>query len=118
MKKLIALEEAAIFALVLFVYPALNLSWWWFIGFLLVPDLSMTGYLIDARRGAWFYNLAHHRAVAIAIGASGYYLHNDWIMFTALILFAHATLDRVFGYGLKYESGFRFTHLGEIGHKS
>ncbi|HZJ19645.1 MAG TPA: DUF4260 family protein [Pricia sp.] len=24
-------------------------------------------------------------------------------------------MDRIFGYGLKYNKGFKFTHLGEIG---
>lgn len=29
--------------------------------------------------------------------------------------FPHAAMDRIFGYGLKYEKGFKYTHLGEIG---
>ena len=28
---------------------------------------------------------------------------------------SHASFDRVFGYGLKYEDAFRHTHLGMIG---
>lgn len=32
-----------------------------------------------------------------------------------MILFAHASLDRVFGYGLKYADGFSHTHMGDIG---
>ena len=31
------------------------------------------------------------------------------------ILFIHIAMDRIFGYGLKFEKGFKFTHLGEIG---
>jgi hypothetical protein len=37
--------------------------------------------------------------------------------FEGLILFSHSAMDRMLGYGLKYESGFKFTHLGEIGQK-
>ena len=33
----------------------------------------------------------------------------------ALVWFAHIGLDRALGYGLKYDAGFRFTHLGRIG---
>jgi hypothetical protein len=36
----------------------------------------------------------------------------------ALIWLAHAGFDRALGYGLKYASGFRDTHLGRIGHRS
>jgi len=32
-----------------------------------------------------------------------------------IILFSHASMDRIMGYGLKYDKGFKYTHLGEIG---
>jgi hypothetical protein len=32
-----------------------------------------------------------------------------------VIMFSHAAFDRLLGYGLKYEEGFKFTHLGAIG---
>jgi hypothetical protein len=31
------------------------------------------------------------------------------------ILLSHSAMDRMFGYGLKHESGFKNTHLGIIG---
>ena len=33
----------------------------------------------------------------------------------ALIWLAHCGIDRALGYGLKYQAGFGFTHLGRIG---
>ncbi|HTQ29041.1 MAG TPA: DUF4260 family protein [Puia sp.] len=30
-------------------------------------------------------------------------------------MFVHASLDRVFGYGLKYAQGFKYTYLGVPG---
>ncbi len=33
-------------------------------------------------------------------------------------LFAHSSMDRMLGYGLKYEDSFGNTHLGMIGKKS
>lgn len=39
----------------------------------------------------------------------------ECLQLAGIILFAHAAFDRILGYGLKYERGFKFTHLGEIG---
>ena len=33
----------------------------------------------------------------------------------ALVWAAHIGLDRTLGYGLKYDEGFGFTHLGRVG---
>lgn len=98
-----------------FAFTFLNLSWWWFAGCILLPDVGMVGYLHNSRTGAFTYNLFHHKAVALAIVLSGYLLHNTWIVFAGVILFTHSSMDRMLGYGLKYQRGFKFTHLGEIG---
>jgi hypothetical protein len=89
-----------------------------FIAFILLPDISMVGYALNPRAGAFSYNFFHHKGVAVAIGLIGFNLDSLWLEFTGLILFAHASMDRMLGYGLKYEQGFRYTHLGEIGHPS
>jgi hypothetical protein len=39
----------------------------------------------------------------------------QWLQLVGLILLGHSSLDRVFGYGLKYADSFRHTHLGWIG---
>lgn len=117
MKKLIQLEEFVMFLATLVLFDFLGLSWWWFVGCILLPDFSMIGYLHSARTGAWLYNIIHHRALAVAIGLVGYFAGNIAIEFAGLILFSHATMDRMLGYGLKYERGFKFTHLGEAGKK-
>jgi hypothetical protein len=115
MNNLLKTEEALIFLACILFFPYFDLSWWWFIGFILLPDASMIGYLINSKVGAYTYNLVHHRGLAIAIAFVGYYLAEPWILFAGYILFTHASMDRIFGYGLKYEKGFKFTHLGEIG---
>lgn len=117
MKKLIQLEEVALFATTLYLFTYFNLSWWWFMGCILLPDVSMVGYLHNARTGAWLYNIFHHRALAILILAIGFFFQLPWVLFTGFILFSHATMDRMVGYGLKFETGFAFTHLGEIGNQ-
>jgi len=115
MNSLLKSEEAFIFLASLFAFTFLDISWWWFVGCLLLPDISMVGYLHNTKTGAWLYNFFHHRGIALLVAFSGYQMHNNWIIFAGLILFAHASMDRMFGYGLKYEKGFKFTHLGEIG---
>lgn len=108
-------EELALFATTLYLYTYFNLSWWWFAGCILLPDISMAGYLRNAKTGAWIYNIFHHRAMALVVLAFGFFSSAYWITFAGFILFSHATLDRIFGYGLKQESGFQHTHLGKIG---
>jgi hypothetical protein len=115
MKNLLKLEEAAMLVFGMYLFTLLGYQWWWFAILILAPDLSMLGYLGGNVIGAWIYNLFHHRGVAIGIYLLGLYLNNQLLQFAGIILFSHCCMDRLFGYGLKYEKGFRFTHLGEIG---
>ena len=115
MRSLIKLEELLMLLASLFAFTFLDLSWWWFVGFILAPDISMIGYLVNSKVGAWCYNFFHHRGIALVVAITGYVMTNNWIIFAGIILFGHASLDRMLGYGLKYEKGFKFTHLGEIG---
>ncbi|MGH2582086.1 MAG: DUF4260 domain-containing protein [Anaerolineales bacterium] len=116
MRNLLKLEEAAIFAGTLIAfYGAFPGPWWVFLLLLLTPDLGMLGYLGGPRLGALTYNLVHHRGIAVAIYFLGVYLENPLVIWIGLIIFLHSTLDRVFGYGLKYPDSFQNTHLGPIG---
>lgn len=115
MKTIIKLEELGLFILGIYFFSQLNYAWWWFLVLILVPDFSMIGYVFGDKFGALCYNMAHHRGIAIAVYLIGIYFSNTAIQISGVILFAHSSMDRLFGYGLKYDSGFKFTHLGEIG---
>lgn len=115
MKTLIQLEEAAMLALGIYLFSLLPYAWWWFPALLLVPDFAMIGYVLGNKAGAWCYNIVHHKAIAITVYVSGLYIQHDGLQLAGIILFSHSSMDRLFGYGLKYEKGFKFTHLGEIG---
>ena len=115
MKYLLKLEEVAIFLFCIFLFSLLPLPWWWFVVFLLLPDISMIGYVFNPKVGAFTYNLLHHRLVATLIAIYAIIIGNEYWQFAAIILFAHISLDRVFGYGLKYSDSFNNTHLGKIG---
>ena len=115
MKATLKIEEAAQFVLGIFLFSQLDYAWWWFPVLLLTPDVGMIGYLKDAKMGALTYNLFHHKAVAITLGLTGFYLDNSVLILIGVILFSHASMDRIFGYGLKYPDSFKNTHLGSIG---
>lgn len=115
MKKLLNLEEIAQFLLGIFLFSRLDFTWWWFPALILVPDFSMLGYLINPKIGAWMYNFFHHKLLAVVVFVLGYYIDNQTIALAGTILFAHSAMDRIFGYGLKYEDAFSNTHLGKIG---
>ncbi len=115
MKKLLKLEELLMFALGVYLYTLLPYPWWLFPALILAPDIGMLGYLVNNRVGAHTYNFFHHKGLAILIYLAASYLSIPLWQLLGIILFAHAALDRVFGYGLKYVSGFTHTHLGDIG---
>ena len=115
MKTILKLEAAALFVLGIFLSNRLNFDWWWFLALILAPDLSMIGYLFGNKSGAFLYNVFHHKGIALLIYALGYYLSIENIQLAGIILFSHLAMDRILGYGLKYEKGFKYTHLGEIG---
>jgi len=115
MKTTLKIEELAQFILGIFLFSQLNFAWWWFPALLLAPDIGMLGYLISTKFGAFTYNLFHHKAIAIAVGLMGFYISNQPLILIGVILFSHASFDRIFGYGLKYNDSFKNTHLGKIG---
>lgn len=115
MKTTLKLEELGMLLLGLFLFSSLNYSWWFFLALFFVPDIGMLGYLFGNRAGALVYNIFHHKGIAIVLYLTGFYLDTSIMQLSGVVLFSHASFDRMLGYGLKYENGFRFTHLGEIG---
>jgi len=109
------LEEIAIFFFCIFLFNKLDYAWWWFPTLLLLPDIGMFGYLINSKIGAFTYNLLHHRFMASIVAFYALSYGEDIWKLTAIILFAHISLDRLLGYGLKYNDSFSNTHLGRIG---
>lgn len=116
MKTIIKLEEAAITAISIYFLTQYNLGlpfWTWVILFF-SPDISMLGYLAGARAGAYTYNLFHHRGIALLVIAVGLITSENTIISIGILLFAHSSLDRMLGFGLKFTDGFKHTHLGSL----
>jgi hypothetical protein len=87
----------------------------WLIPLLLAVDVSMAGYLAGPRLGAICYNLAHNWATGLAVLGSGVALGSMPLLLAGAVLVAHVGFDRLAGYGLKYPTAFRDTHLGRLG---
>ncbi len=108
-------EAIVLFVAGVLLYLQLNGHPLWLLPFLLVPDLSMSGYVRGPRLGAVTYNLAHNLATALGVLAIGWFGAIAPLALAGAILVAHVGMDRSLGYGLKLPTDFRDTHLGRIG---
>jgi len=111
---LIRLEGLAVFIGVIAVYAHLSGSALLFIALLFVPDVSMIGYLRDTRLGAITYNVVHTYAVPLVLLGAAFAVEWDLGVLLALIWLAHIGMDRTVGYGLKYVTDFKDTHLNRV----
>src|ERR1700742_4442301 len=111
---LLHLEEAVLLVLTLFAYQHLHASWLLFAILFLTPDIFMLGYILNTRIGAATYNLVHTLTLPLALLLASYIEHWPLTTAIALIWTAHIALDRLLGYGLKYPTYFKDTHLQHI----
>ncbi len=108
-------EGAATLAAGLAGFLLLGLPWWSFLLLLIVPDVSMGGYLRGPRLGAILYNVVHDLATGLAVAGLGLAIGSVPVAAAEAILVAHSGMDRMMGYGLKFPTSFQDTHLGRIG---
>jgi Domain of unknown function (DUF4260) len=114
-RTLLRLEGLALFAGMSLLYGLWGGPWWLYVVLFLAPDLSFLAYLAGPKIGAWVYNAAHSEIVPIVMLTAGFGFAPPLLLSAALIWLAHIGADRALGYGLKYQTGFGFTHLGRIG---
>ena len=113
-KLLLRIEGAAVLCGACALFHLLHGSWLWFGLLFLATDFSMVGYLFDKKLGASIYNFAHTYTTPIALLLLLSFfgrLSEAWL---ALIWVAHIGFDRLLGYGLKYETAFKDTHLQRV----
>ena len=111
---LLHLEGGAILGLTLYFYHSRHYPWWLFAVLFLVPDLFMLGYLRDAKWGSAAYNLVHTLTVPLLLLTGSLAAAAPQGISYALIWLAHIGFDRMLGYGLKYPTFFRDTHLQHV----
>jgi hypothetical protein len=111
---LLRVEGVALLSLSVLLYRVNGGSWWLFGVLLLAPDLSMLGYLAGPKVGAAIYNAFHTYGIPAVVGALGMIFASPVAIAVALIWFAHIGMDRTVGYGLKYPTSFKDTHLQRV----
>lgn len=114
MKLALHAEGLALLVAAVVAYYLMGGRWWLFALLLFVPDVFMLGYLVDKRVGALVYNAGH--TVTVPLVLIGLSLVFGWTLGSAIgvIWLAHIGLDRTMGYGLKYATGFKDTHLQRV----
>ena len=113
-KILLHIEGLAVLLFSIYFYADSQFSWVLFIVLLFAPDVSMLGYLISNKAGAILYNLMHTYSLAIFVIICGLLLSSEFVVAIGLILTSHIGMDRMIGYGLKYPTHFKETHLDRV----
>lgn len=109
------LEGLVFLVVAIWIFSDSGQSWWLFGLLLLVPDLSMAGYLANPGLGATIYNLGHALLGPAVLFGWGVAAASSVPIALGAVWMAHIGVDRLAGYGLKYADGFHHTHLGTIG---
>ncbi|MEO3679011.1 DUF4260 domain-containing protein [Rheinheimera fenheensis] len=113
-KRILQLEGALVLFMSILLFKDSSYSWWLFAGLFFLPDALLLGYLLSSVVGANLYNLSHSYSIPLLLGAL-LLRQSPQHLPLVLIWTAHIGFDRMLGYGLKLQKGFRFTHLGVIG---
>ena len=108
---ILRLEGLAVLGLTIVFYQMLDASWLLFALLFLTPDLSFLAYLHNTRTGTLAYNAVHTYIGPLLVGGASFVLQRELGVAIALIWLAHIGLDRLLGYGLKFPSAFKDTHL-------
>lgn len=107
-------EGLTLLAAALLLYSATHQPWWLVPAVILLPDLFMLGYMGGNRLGAAVYNAGHSYPLPALMSLSGLAGHHPLVLGLGLLWLAHIGMDRLAGYGLKYDSGFQLTHLSDL----
>ena len=111
---LLRAEGLAVVVAALTAYFYADYPWWLLLVLGLAPDVSMIGFVASPRAGTAAYNAAHTYVVPVLLAALGVVAEADLAIQIALIWATHIGVDRTIGYGLKYPSGFKDTHLHRV----
>ena len=111
---LLRVEGVAVAGAAILLYFHGGSPWWLFALLILAPDLSMLGYLGGTTFGSATYNLAHTYALPVVLAAIGVVADAELATEIGLIWLAHIGVDRALGYGLKYPTSFKDTHLQRV----
>jgi hypothetical protein len=107
-------EGLALFGAALVVYLHRDYSLTLALVLFLAPDLSFAGYLAGPRIGSYVYNALHTTVGPVVLGTVGLVADESVPIAIAIIWLGHIGFDRALGYGLKYVTAFKDTHLERV----
>ena len=110
-RPLLHLEGAAALAFSLLAYHWSRGNWLLFAALFLMPDVSMIGYAAGTRVGAVAYNAVHTYVGPLLLAGWAMAAGQHMGLLLSLIWIAHIGMDRMLGFGLKYPTRFKDTHL-------
>jgi hypothetical protein len=140
-RMLLRIESAAVMMVFITAYFRMGGDWRLFALLILAPDISFLGYIVNARVGSVLYNLFHTYAAPVVLAILTLLLplvtgsvtpdaKDNWValspyssmvvrppslgIWIALIWAAHIGMDRMLGFGLKYPTEFKETHLQRV----
>lgn len=111
-RRWLRLDGAVLFVASIILFAMTHQSWWVYPVLLFTPDIFMVGYVRSTKVGAFFYNAGHSYFLPSLLVLLGW--HHPATLAVGLIWLGHVGFDRMMGYGLKYDSGFKKTHLGDL----
>ena len=111
---LLRLEGAVLLAGAVLAYASQSGSLLLFIVLLFTPDLSLLGYLVNVRFGAAVYNLFHTTTLGALLIGVALAANLPTLLLIGLIGLAHVGMDRFLGYGLKYSTTSKGSHLQRL----
>ena len=111
---LLRLEGLTVFIGAIALYASQGFSGLAFLALILVPDVSKVGYKVNNRVGSWAYDAAHVYTLPTLLMGLGVVLHTPVAIQIGLIWCTHIGMDRVMGFGLKYPTEFKDTHLQRV----
>jgi hypothetical protein len=113
-RTLLHLEGIAVLAAALVLYFDAGFGWIFLVLLILAPDLAIIAYAGGPRVGAAAYDAVHTYVPPVALGVVGVLSETSIATQLALIWFAHIGMDRALGYGLKYPTHFKDSHLQRV----
>lgn len=111
---LLHIEGLALFAAACIAYAALHGPGGLFALLFFAPDLTFIAFFAGPRIGAWVYNAAHHPLLPGLLMGAAFAAGWEPGVLVGLIWVAHIFFDRVFGYGYKYATAFKDTHMQRV----
>ncbi|PWU70027.1 DUF4260 domain-containing protein [Gracilibacillus dipsosauri] len=107
-------ENGVAFAISFYIYTQLDFPIWLFFVLLFIPDITMIGYAMNKKIGANVYNLGHSFVLPLLLVICYFLFFNEYLLLISIIWMAHIFMDRLLGFGLKYQESFNKTHIQRL----